>query len=76
MQPLQSVDIDLEESGSFPFLQVIIIIMIKWQLFPSRIKKILPGRQSLLTKEKHLGKLEIHMMQILNLNTSLLLRQC
>lgn len=76
MQPLQSVDIDLEESGSFPFLQVIIIIMIKWQLFPSRIKKIVPGGQSLLTKEKHLGKLEIHMMQILNLNTSLLLRQC
>lgn len=76
MQPLQSVDIDLEESGSFPFLQVIIIIMIKWQLFPSRIKKILPGGQSLLTKKKHLGKLEIHMMQILNLNTSLLLRQC
>ena len=76
MQPLQSVDIDLEESGSFSFLQVIIIIMIKWQLFPSRIKKILPGGQSLLTKEKHLGKLEIHMMQILNLNTSLLLRQC
>lgn len=76
MQPLQSVDIDLEESGSFPFLQVIIIIMIKWQLFPSRIKKILPGGQSLLTKEKHLGKLEIHMMQILNLNTLLLLRQC
>lgn len=76
MQPLQSVDIDLEESGSFPFLQVIIIIMIKWQLFPSRIKKILPEGQSLLTKEKHLGKLEIHMMQILNLNTSLLLRQC
>ena len=76
MQPLQSVDIDLEESGSFPFLQVIIIIMIKWQLFPSRIKKIVPGGQSLLTKEKHLGKLEIHMMQILNLNTLLLLRQC